>query len=125
MAKIVELQTNKDSNGKLTVFENLLPSEIKRVFYIYDQLSEKRGGHRHKKAYHALICISGSCTVNVDNGITQQKFSLENPAECLMLEPEDWREMTKFEKHTILLCISTENFDIEDYIYEKHSSICH
>lgn len=120
MAKIVELQTNIDSNGKLTVFENLLPSEIKRVFYIYDLVGEKRGCHRHKKSTHALICISGRCAVIVNDGTVEHKFHLDTRTKCLILAPKDWREMVEFENDTILLCISTENYDPEDYIYEKH-----
>jgi hypothetical protein len=56
MAKLIEINTYHDKNGILAVLESpVLPFEIKRVFWIYNNSSESvRGRHRNKKV---LICL--------------------------------------------------------------------
>lgn len=120
MAKIVNLKTIEDSSGKLSVFEKIFDDEIKRVFFIYDFNCQERGGHRHKESTHALICQSGSCKVIINDGINKEIFILNNPKKCLIIEPQEWREMSEFSENTILLCISNRLFDADDYILEPY-----
>lgn len=118
MAKILELPTHKSSSGELTVVEKLIPGEIKRVFYIHDtNAQEFRGGHSHKESTHILICLHGSCHVTVKNELQEQNFVLDNPYTGLLLEPTDWRMMHNFTDGSILLVISNQYFDEDDYIY--------
>ena len=116
MAKLIQLPTIQDNRGKLTVFQDLLPDGIKRVFYIYDHQEEARGGHRHKNATHALICPIGSCKIYISDGINEQVFMLDSPKKCLILNPEDWRKMYDFSEDTLLLCLSNTIYDPDDYI---------
>ena len=116
MAKLIQLPTIQDNRGKLTVFQDLLPDGIKRVFYIYDHQEEARGGHRHKNAAHALICPVGSCKIYINYGINEQVFMLDSPKKCLILNPEDWRKMYDFSEDTLLLCLSNTIYDPDDYI---------
>ena len=123
MAKLINLQTVQDPKGKLTVFERLLHGGIKRVFFIHDPQVEKRGGHRHKETTHALICQSGSVKVYVHNGKKERTYLLNTPEQCLILDPEDWREMYDFSENTILLGISNTYYDTDDYITEPYGEI--
>lgn len=59
MAQIINLPTVRQSRGRLTIIEKVLPFEVKRVYYIYDvKGDEVRGGHRHKTNCQALVCIA-------------------------------------------------------------------
>jgi hypothetical protein len=120
MAQIIYLPTNEDHTGNLTVFENLLPSGIKRVFFIYKNTSEVRGLHRHKEATHALICPVGNCKILVDSGKSREVFVLDDPKKCLILDPNDWREIYDLEIDSLLLCISNTLYSKEDYIFEPY-----
>lgn len=120
MAQLHELKTFTSDNGILTVFEKMIPGIIQRVFYIYQAGQEARAGHRHRKAWNALICLSGSCRVNTDNGWEEKTFGLSNPRQCLVLEPEDWHTMDEFSDDAILLVVSNELYDKEDYIYTPY-----
>lgn len=122
MATLIHLQTIQNPKGKLTVFEKLLSGGIRRVFYIYDSENEVRGGHRHKYSVHALTCVAGKCKIYVNNGIKEEVFDLDSPEKCLILEPEDWREMYDFDKNTILLCMSNQFYDPDDYINEPYEN---
>lgn len=122
MATLIQLQTIQEAKGKLTVFERLLPGGIRRVFYIYDAKDEVRGGHRHKYSTHALTCPIGSCKVYVHDGEQEHTYILDSPDKCLILNPEDWREMYDFQDNTLLLCLSNQFYDPDDYINEPYKT---
>ncbi len=119
MPYFIDLPTFCDGRGGLTVIEKLLPFDIKRIYYIYN-VSEKRGGHRHKKSIQALICLGGSCEIYVNDGKVEQIFVLDSPDKCLILEPRDWHTMDNFSKGSNLLVLASEYYDISDYIDEKY-----
>lgn len=120
MAHLVDLTTFTDTRGNLTVIENILPFEIKRVFYIYGVDKSVRGGHRHHKTVQAAVCIKGKCTIYNNNGRTDKTYHLDKPSKCLILEPEDWHQMFDFSEDAILMILASENFDENDYIFEKY-----
>lgn len=123
MAYLIDLTTFTDDRGKLTFIEDKqLPFQIKRNFYIYGTKENViRGKHRHKKTIQALICLQGSCEVYNNNGEKEERFILDNPSKCLILEPRDWHYMDNFTTNTILQVLASEYFDKEDYIFEPYS----
>lgn len=126
MAEIIQLNSYESDAGALTVFEKILPGEIKRVFYIRGKKGQERGGHRHLKTWQALISISGSCRVLVDNNENQEIFHLDSPEKCLLLAPEDWHVMDEFTDSSILLVMANTEYKQDDYIfvpYEQNANI--
>lgn len=119
MAHIIKLPTIADNRGSLTVIEKVLPFSIKRVYYIYDVVSQ-RGGHGHKKTIQALVAINGGCDVFIDNGKEKKEFTLDSKDKCLIVYPEDWHTMDNFSKDAILLVLSSEFYDKDDYIHERY-----
>lgn len=121
MAHLISLNTVSDERGDLTILEKVLPFEIKRVFYIYNNQSDlPRGGHKHHKTVLALICLNGKCTVSTNNGRSKKDFILDKPDLCLILNPEDWHTMHDFSEKAILLVLASEYFDANDYIYANY-----
>lgn len=122
MAYIIDLKTFMDDRGRLTVIEDSqLPFKIKRSFYIYGTKEHVvRGKHRHKKTVQAMICLQGSCEVYNNNGKKEERFLLDTPSKCLILQPEDWHYMDNFSSDTIMQVLASENFDAGDYIYEPY-----
>lgn len=123
MAHIINIQTFKDSRGILTVLDNEVPFEIKRLFYIYSVDDTERGGHRHHETFQAAICIKGSCKITNNNGRSTDIFTLDSPEKCLMLLPEDWHVMHNFSADAILLVLASTAFDPKDYIYEPYDTV--
>ena len=119
MAYIIDLPTFSDDTGSLTVVEKLLPFDIKRFYYIYNA-SSKRGGHRHHKTVQALISLGGGCEIYVNNGESEEVFILNRPDKCLVMETKDWHTMDKFSKGSILLVLSSEFYDVNDYIDDAY-----
>lgn len=119
MAYFIELPTFEDPRGTLTVVDGVVPYDIKRVYYIYG-VTEKRGGHRHKKTIQGLIALSGSCEIFVNDGKAKQTILLDSPRKLLILETKDWHTMDKFSPGSVLLVLSSEPYDRNDYIDEEY-----
>ena len=63
--KLLSIPKIEDPRGNLSVIENnVIPFEIKRVYYLYDVPSgAERGGHSHIEQKEFLIALSGSFDV--------------------------------------------------------------
>ncbi len=123
MARLISLNTFPSANGSLTVFEGVLPGTIERLFYIYDVGNGARAGHRHHRAWNALICVNGQCSVYVHDGDHEATYVLNKPDECLILEPRDWHRMDQFSEGAVLVVLSNEPYDKADYIYEPYPAL--
>jgi dTDP-4-dehydrorhamnose 3,5-epimerase-like enzyme len=91
MAHLLFLKQHIGERGDLTVFEQILPGSLKRIFYIANADGAIRGGHRHQRAWQALVCIQGRVDVWVETAKQTQCYSLDKPNLCLVLEPDDWQ----------------------------------
>jgi hypothetical protein len=116
---ITDLKVLGDSRGKLIAIESSLdvPFEIKRVFYIYGtQPNVSRGRHAHYKTKQYLIAVHGHCTVMLDNGEEERRYSLDSPNTGLIQNEMVWGEMYDFSSDCVLLVLASEHFDEADYI---------
>lgn len=105
--------------GHLTPIEGFydVPYEIKRIFYIYGvPKEEKRGHHAHKKTYQTLICVKGSLKVKVKTPNDEEIFVLDSPDKGLMIGPMVWGEQFDYSEDAVLLVLTSEYFDENDYI---------
>jgi len=121
MPKIFTLPVHSSTKGDLTVFENILPGSLKRIYYITNADGETRGGHRHVRAWQALICLQGSCDIYVETIDKKSVFNLDEPYKVLVLEPQYWNILENLSDNAIILVVSNENYDPEDYIYTSYS----
>ncbi len=117
MAHLINLKTIHDHRGQLTVIDQVLPFDIKRVYYIQGAHRSVRGEHRHKITKQAAVCIKGSCRILTKIGNHEQVFFLNRPDKCLILRPEDWHKMYDFSPNAILMVLASENYNKEDYIH--------
>ena len=70
--EIINIPKVEDYRGNLAIIEkDVVPFEIKRVYYLYDvPSSAQRGGHAHKDQSEFLIALSGSFDVVLNDGKT-------------------------------------------------------
>lgn len=108
-----------DDRGQLVVVEENkdIPFDIKRVYYIYDTLTDvTRGFHAHKNLEQILICVHGSCKIHLDNGSETEEVLLDKPYEGLYISNDIWREMYDFSPDAVLLVLASQYYDEADYI---------
>jgi dTDP-4-dehydrorhamnose 3,5-epimerase-like enzyme len=110
----------EDPRGNLSVIENnVIPFEIKRVYYLYDVPSgAERGGHSHKEQQEFLVALSGSFDVILNDGKQEKKVTLNKPFEGLLITNGIWRELRNFSSGAVCLVIASDVFSEEDYIRE-------
>jgi len=116
--KILDIPKIKDPRGNLAVIENnVIPFEIKRVYYLFDVPSgSTRGGHAHKKLSQFIIALSGSFDVLVQDGVDKKRISLNNPSKGLLITPGIWRELENFSSGSVCLVIASDVYQEDDYI---------
>lgn len=116
--KIIDIPKVQDPRGNLAFIEkDIIPFQIKRVYYLYDvPSSAHRGGHAHKKLYQVLVALSGSFEVHLKDGEKDIKITLNKPDKGLLIVPGIWREIGNFSSGSVCLVLASDEYDESDYI---------
>lgn len=118
--QIISLPRIEDRRGNLSVIEgDILPFEMKRVYYLYDVPGgAERGGHAHKNLKQFLVALSGSFEVVLNDGTNEKTITLNIPNKGLLIPMGIWRELKNFSSGAVCLVIASEVYLEEDYIRE-------
>lgn len=116
--ELIDIPRVEDYRGNLAIIEKeVVPFEIKRVYYLYDvPSSAKRGGHAHKEQIEFLVALSGSFDVVLNDGKTIQKVTLNKPNKGLLIKTNVWRELDNFSSGAVCLVLNSDVFLEDDYI---------
>ena len=116
--KLIDLPKIEDRRGNLSVIEkNNIPFSIKRVYYLYDVPSgAERGGHAHKEQEEFIVPLSGSFDVILNNGESEETYTLNKPNQGLYVAQKTWRELRNFSSGAVCLVVSSGEFIEDDYI---------
>lgn len=114
------LPNHNDERGMMCVGEcgKELPFTIKRIFYDYnnDVSSEHRGNHANKHSEFVFICLHGTCTIKVNDGLCEKEFVMDDPKKALYTNKMVWKEMYDYSSDSVLLVLSNNNYDPTEYI---------
>lgn len=116
--ELIQIPKINDPRGSIAVIENeVVPFEVKRVYYLFDVPSyAKRGGHAHKEQFEFLIALSGSFDVVLKDSEDTQIISLNKPDKGLLIKSNVWRELENFSAGAVCLVLSSAVFSEADYI---------
>ena len=120
--KPYQMSKNIYGSCKIGIVDGMqdIPFDIQRAFYIYNTVEGVvRGCHSNRKSQFALICLSGTCRVRVrksDDQNADEIFLLDKPDKVLVLSVMAWKEMYDFRSDTVLLCLSSEKYDAQEYV---------
>ena len=118
--KLINMNIFGDERGKLISLEgdsDVIPFDIKRVYYIYDTIPEEsRGFHAHKTLEQLIVAIDGACQFVLDDGKTREKVWLNSPNKALYIGKNMWREMKHFSYGCKLMVLASEYYDEKEYI---------
>jgi hypothetical protein len=102
-----------DGRGDLTAF-NL--DNYKRSFWLTGAPNDcTRGNHAHRQCDHLMICLTGSVTVTVNDGLNKKDFFLDSPNVALFVPSMIWDSETFYNK-AVLLVFASETYSDRDYI---------
>ena len=116
---LIKFKDISNKYGHLTPIEGKfdVPYEIKRIFYIYGVPdADTRGHHAHRKTYQTLICLNGTLKVKVKTPESEEIILLDSPDKGLMIGPMVWAEQFDFFDAAVLLVLTSDYFDENDYI---------
>lgn len=119
--RLHELDVHADERGSLVAIERAtqLPFDVARIYYIFGvKEGADRGFHAHRNLRQWLICLSGSCTIVIDDGAERLKVPLEKPNAALEIGPMIWRQMRDFSEGAVLLVLASEPYSPADYIHD-------
>jgi len=117
--KIIELPKFEDDRGNLSFIEenDHIPFKIKRTYWIYDVPGGMtRGGHAFKQQQEFIVAMSGSFDVYTNDGVKEEKFSLNRSYYGLYIPKGIWREMKNFSTNALAFVVSSTAFSEDDYI---------
>ena len=115
----VDLPTFSDPRGNLTICESgsQVPFDIRRARWTTGApANAKRGGHGHHRTAQLFVAVAGALTVSVDDGRSRERVRLASPGEGLLIAPLVWVETEEWSEGAVLLMLSSERHDPDDYI---------
>lgn len=114
------IRSIEDERGRLGVveFENDLPFEVKRVYYLSCLSgSHPRGFHAHRELRQLATCLTGSCKMLLDTGSAKEWVELSSRDNSgVLIEPMVWHEMHDFSKDCVFLVYASDTYNEDDYI---------
>lgn len=96
-----------------------IPFEIKRVFYIFGKgnVGTVRGKHSNRKSEFVLFNVKGHSKVKtIDENLNEVVYELNEPNEAVYLPKMVWKEMYDFSEDSVLMVLTNEYYDSEEYI---------
>lgn len=100
--------------------------DAKRVYFLYTDLpSAQRGNHAHTRLHQVIVCLSGSVTVELDDGRVTESVRLESPNVALTVGPLVWRQLHTFDAGTICAVLASEPYDPDDYLHTYGDFVKH
>lgn len=102
--------------AKIDVADIRPPFPIRRVYYIFGtQPGVVRGRHAHRNLRQLAHCVSGACTMVVDD----TPYRLDSPEKGVTIGPNQWREMTDFTPDCVLVVYADQPYDATDYVWDR------
>ena len=118
--RMLEFPQKGDERGHLVIVEGMkdVPFDIKRIFYIYGSDKDVvRGQHANLKSQFVLVNVAGKSKVRVKDGLGNEAvFSLNRAHTGIYLPEMVWKDMYDISEDSVLLVLSSEHYDPEEYI---------
>jgi UDP-2-acetamido-3-amino-2,3-dideoxy-glucuronate N-acetyltransferase len=108
-----------DLRGSLAAgeFSTDVPFLPKRYFLVFDVPGkEVRGEHAHRSCEQFLVCVRGSVSVVVDDGVGSEEVVLDRPDAGLYVPPLIWAVQYKYSADALLLVFASDHYDPADYV---------
>jgi UDP-2-acetamido-3-amino-2,3-dideoxy-glucuronate N-acetyltransferase len=117
--RLHQLPLIRDPRGSLSFaqYEDTLPFLPKRYFIVFDVAEgQTRGGHAHSTVHQLLICVKGSCVVELDDGRARDEVRLDRPELALYIPPRIWATEKQFSPDGVLMVLASEVYNPDEYI---------
>ena len=90
--ELIPFRKIKDLRGDLIPIEmqHKIPFRVARLFFVSNVPNQRvRGEHAHRACHQLLLCLQGSVSVAVNNGVDRETHLLDTPEVGLHIPPDD------------------------------------
>lgn len=127
--KIFSLKSFTSHGFNLTPMElkDVVPFEVKRVYYLVQQGGESTGEHCHKVEEEVFVQVKGTSTILIDRGSGKEEIVLGTSGSAIYLPAYVWHGFKKPSEDCVILAFSSTNYGVDrsDYIedYEEYLKV--
>ena len=117
--RVFSLPLISEGRGQLSYgqFDEQIPFVPKRYFIVFDvPPGIERGGHAHRDVHQLLVCVTGSCSVAVDDGASSDEIILDAPTRGLYIPPLVWATQRNYSAGAVLLVLASDVYNEGEYI---------
>jgi hypothetical protein len=112
-----------DLRGLLTAIEFIdLPWQPHRAYFLSKGSMEyTRGGHAHKELSQFFVALDGSWNLELSDGSTTQKITMDSTSGGHLVPPGLWRDVIQNSATGTLCVLADQSYKESDYIrdYEE------
>ena len=115
---LTRLPSFTDPRGVLAVVEREfgLPFDAKRCFMLFGvPEGQSRGGHSLRSSNEVMIGVSGSTTVDIDDGETCWRVVLNDPTISLYVPAGVWSEEHSFTGDALMIVLASNVYDTDEF----------
>jgi WxcM-like, C-terminal len=115
--ELLDLGRHTDDRGALLAFAGnpQLPFEVQNVYFILDCPPAAVRAEHSTSNDSAIIALSSSVTVDLDNGSERQSHRLTAPDTALIVRAGVWLRLRDFSDQTRIVVLSSAPYDEMDH----------
>lgn len=116
---LVDIPTFTDERGAISVMDEELPFEVKRVFWLHHIAEGKdRGAHALLDSSEIMVAIHGSFVVDLDDAENKVSVLLDEPGKGLMIRPGIWFRTHSYKEDGVSLILASDEYARDKYTYD-------
>jgi hypothetical protein len=110
--ELLELDRHTDLRGSLLAFgsDSPIPFEVRNVYFILDCPSGAVRAEHATSGHTAIIALSPSVTIDVDNGSERATHELSSADTALLIRAGVWLRLSGFGDQTRLAVLSSTSY---------------
>lgn len=116
---LIEIQTFTDERGRISVIDNELPFEVKRVFWLHHiSDGQQRGAHALLEGSEIMCSLHGSFVVDLFDGKDKISITLDRPEKGLLIRPGIWFLTHTYKNDGVTIVLASEEYSRDKYTYD-------
>ena len=117
--QILPLQNFQEDRGNLGVveFSRDMKFQPERAFFSFGvPARQQRGNHAHRECHQLLLCLGGTCLIELDTGHEKHQLIMDSPLYGLYIPPMVWCIQREFSASATLLVFASHRYEESDYL---------
>lgn len=116
---LIDIPSFTDERGSISVMDNELPFQVKRVFWLHHIKDGKdRGAHALLDSSEIMVAVHGSFIVDLDDTEIKTSVLLDDPSKGLMIKPGVWFRTHSYKEDGVSLVLAEEEYARDKYTYD-------